>query len=149
MAGAQASPAGAVPQSSVRRRAASEAAGAGATGAFGSGGRIRLLLLPTGACIDVRSHRHRLHVRGFCSAPDLVVAQDGASAGRSTMSAPPPLQPAPIMTSSSVQPQQSQTWFQRHWKGVVVTILVLVVASVLALVAGMVGLVMRSEEYTP
>jgi hypothetical protein len=59
------------------------------------------------------------------------------------MSAPPPLQPSTVVTSSSA-PQPPQTWFQRHWKAVVVTILVLVVASILALVAGIVGLVMWS-----
>jgi hypothetical protein len=42
------------------------------------------------------------------------------------------------------QPAQQQTWFQRHWKAVVITILVLVVASILAMVGGIVGLVMWS-----
>ena len=59
------------------------------------------------------------------------------------MSAPPPLPSSTIVSSSAPLPQQ-QTWFQRHWKGVVIAILGLVIASVLALVAGIVGLVMWS-----
>ena len=61
------------------------------------------------------------------------------------MSAPPPLQSSNMM-SSSIPPQQQrpETWFQRHWKGVVIAIVGLVVASILALVAGIVGLVLWS-----
>lgn len=57
------------------------------------------------------------------------------------MSAPPPLQTSTLVSSSS--PQQP-TWMQRHWKGLVVAIIGLVVAAFMALVLGIVGLVMWS-----
>jgi hypothetical protein len=61
------------------------------------------------------------------------------------MSAPPPLQPASVVSSSSMPPSPSQqTWIQRHWKGLVVAIIGLVVVSCLALVLSIVGLVMWS-----
>ena len=57
------------------------------------------------------------------------------------MSAPPTLQSSTMMSSSS-QPQQ--TWFQRHWKGLVVAIIGLIVVACIALVVSIVGLVMWS-----
>ena len=57
------------------------------------------------------------------------------------MSAPPPLQSS-AMVSSSSQPQQ--TWLQRHWKGLVVAIIGLVVVACIAMVLSVVGLVMWS-----
>lgn len=59
------------------------------------------------------------------------------------MSAPPPLSSS-AMVSSSSSAQPPQTWLQRHWKGLVVGVIVLILLSLLATVMAVVGLVMWS-----
>lgn len=63
------------------------------------------------------------------------------------MSSPPPLQSSSMVSSSSSSSSLApppQSWFQRHWKGLVVAVLGFVVAAVLALMLAVVGLVMWS-----
>jgi len=63
------------------------------------------------------------------------------------MSTPPPIPPSSVFSSSSMPaPQPQQTWLQRHWKGLVIAILGLIVVSVVAMILSIVGLVMWSMK---
>lgn len=61
------------------------------------------------------------------------------------MSSPPPLHSSSMVSSSSSSfATPTQSWLQRHWKGLLIAILGCVMAAVLALALAVVGLVMWS-----